>query len=801
MPKPPGTPGRGKPPANSTLVTVAATLLQARDTCVATVVLPATATIAVTQVGDSVNIASTGVVATQSATLALQQRADTCHVSVSSAFSAPTAHIQLQQARDGCSISVSPAAQPITTADWTLLSSGTPIGFNPFYFLAATRYSNGDVWLLWNSTWVNPSGTGAWVDKGTTNVGVDRYENTYAICDPNTDKVYVLGGGFPANSDAITQNLSRGIYDFTANTYALPSVPSSGAPNGGGHPYGSVMRPYNGYIYTFGGYSGTANMSARLRISPLGSAWESVVQTSGLPDLYTEPLGKYTMFRGGLDSRSGNFWVIDGSNLLWIGIVLYGGTQVTWNQVATTGTTLPPVTPQAGIDTVGSALVADCYESRNQIVAWIGDNTPNSGYIGQTQRRTFVLDLGTRVWSESVTTHKPANTVQASHVAMYDKPRDRLLLVQSNVSTFQADIWQYAAPAPTGVISSFPLPASVGGVYGQNFFSFPYCSNNGSKNTNLAYCPLNDRIYVSGGDVSPGQGSATDGIWSMSCTDGTWRLDFGLPVYPSSPAPSAGQDGALLIWMANRQKFLFVPGYYFGPYGWSVPQYENGIWWFDPVALTWENFIGAFNQPMGGLLTGSIYGGCYDATNDQLVAAMDDQIGRVVRRWNMANQTRLSDIPITGLVVPPGYAALYYGLYCRQVLVGRLLYVVGYATDGIVNTPVFFKVNIDTGVATMLTPPVIPNFSSQAGSLQLGVSNGKIIFPYAGGGYPDGTMPLGILVFDPGAGTWTADTQVPSYGNFLVNAVACSETSDHKLYMAGAEFGSPQTHIWSYKAN
>src|SRR5262245_11348504 len=110
-----------------------------------------------------------------------------------------------------------------------------------------------------------------------------------------------------------------------------------------------------------------------------------------------------------------------------------------------------------------------------------------------------------------------------------------------------------AAPAETakGQITSFPLPALAGA---------PYSSTGGSKHTNMAYCPLNDRLYVSGGDWTR---SATDGTWSMDMKNGSWRKDVGDPVYPTLPAPSAAQDGMGFVWDAKRKKFLFWPGAYF----------------------------------------------------------------------------------------------------------------------------------------------------------------------------------------------------------------------------------------------
>jgi Uncharacterized protein conserved in bacteria len=62
---------------------------------------------------------------------------------------------------------------------------------------------------------------------------------------------------------------------------------------------------------------------------------------------------------------------------------------------------------------------------------------------------------------------------------------------------------------------------------------------------------------------------------------------------------------------------------------------------------------------------------------------------------------------------------------------------------------------------------------------------------------PDGEL-HGIYVYDPATNVWSVDRQVPSYGNFIGNAV--TSLPDGRVAFSGGVFGRHQTHMWFYEA-
>jgi hypothetical protein len=330
-----------------------------------------------------------------------------------------------------------------------------------------------------------------------------------------------------------------------------------------------------------------------------------------------------------------------------------------------------------------------------------------------------------------------------------------------------------------GKISSFPLP---------NIPDAPYRLNGSSKHTNMA--SIGDRLYVSGGDWLH---SATDGTWSMSLTDGSWRKDVGDPVYPTLPAPHALQDGAGFAWSPKRAKFLLWPGSYYPyePEGSPIREYSKGLWWFDPATNKYTQELGLFGRYLD--TTGSLFGGVYDEVNDHIVAFGDDGSAPACRRWDVANLVRLPDIPIK-LTRKPRHAVYFArGMHAK---IGREVYVIGIESDGTTQTARFFRWHLDQHTFEDLpVPPVDPKKILDR-ELRVGVSHGRLVWPVMTG--PDGDI-HGIYLYDPPSATWFLDSQVPSYGSFIGNAV--TSLPDGRVAWAGTSFGTkPMTHIWFYEA-
>ena len=247
------------------------------------------------------------------------------------------------------------------------------------------------------------------------------------------------------------------------------------------------------------------------------------------------------------------------------------------------------------------------------------------------------------------------------------------------------------------------------------------------------------------------------------------------------------------VWDAVRHKFLFWPGSYFAyePAGSPILNYAKGFWTFDPATNGWTQSLGIFGNQ--GESTGSLSGGIYDDVNDQLVAFGDDTVGPAVRRWSVGSQTRLADLPLAVARVA-GQAAIY--MRTKYVKIGRYVYIAGYRTDGAsLRVPAFWRWHLDNRTFEELPPPPVNPAGITDLEIRLATSFGKVVWPYITG--PDGEI-NGIYVFNPATNAWYVDRQVPSYGNFIGNAL--TSLPDGRVVWSGGEFGRQQTHIWFYSA-
>lgn len=347
-----------------------------------------------------------------------------------------------------------------------------------------------------------------------------------------------------------------------------------------------------------------------------------------------------------------------------------------------------------------------------------------------------------------------------------------------------------------GRITQYPLPARSGTVYGVSGYGLPFVNNGGSKHSDMAYCPLNNRIYAQGGDTIH---SATDGTWSVDATTlDDWRFDVGKPVYPTLPAPHALQDDFGFVWIESRQRFLLWPGSYFPyePADAPIRNYSRGMWWFDPVTSTYEQELGLFGTY--GESSGCIYGGAYDEVNDNIVVLRDSSGGYACRRWNVSALVRLPDIRYP-VPVPASNAAAKGSYFTRTkyAKLDRYVYVLGYATDGTsLKIPRFWRYNLDANVLQELIAPPVAGANIVDIQVQLNVSNGKIVWLNVTG--PDGDI-KGIYVFDPATNSWAKDSQpLPADGSFMGN-VTCS-LPDGRIALAGGSFGRQQTRFNFYEA-
>lgn len=598
-------------------------------------------------------------------------------------------------------------------------------------------------------------------------------------------------------------------------------------PMGNPHPAGESAMIYDPAGKRFIVFGGWGRMGVyTFSLAPLGSAlvYANVPPGPTWDGGIAPDAKKMTAWRSDLDTKRSRIVYVDTDGSIWALPTNLSG----WQHLSTTGGPPPPLT-QYVYDRANDALVG--WSASPQIAG--GDSTPG------TTRETWLLPLSTLVWSKAANLAAgmtvPSETVYVSYAMAYDPLRQLTLLHTMNGSgNYSPETWAYryptsgstappppppttsappppppAAPPPpapptstyTGKITSFPLPARSGSTYGSNYYGFPFVSNGSAKQNDMAYCPLDNRLYVQGGDSIH---SATDGTWSMSLADGTWRLDVGQPVYPTLPAPHALQDDFGFAWVPLRNKFLLWPGAYFAyeAPGTPILNYTGGVWWYDPVTKTYTQDTRLFpNLPLNGVApgitagtTGSVFGGIYDDVTDQIVEFGDSAAGFLVRSWSMATMTRLPDIPFK-VTTQSGYAA--YFSRGKQVKVGRSVYIIGYRTNGNVSsqTPLMLRWDLDARVMQELAPPPVNGTLIRDIEIRFGTSHGKIVWPFTTG--PDGEI-HGIYVYDPATNGWSVDNQVPSYGNFIGNSV--TSLPDGRVVWSGGSFGRQQTHIWFYEA-
>lgn len=670
----------------------------------------------------------------------------------------------------------------------------------------------------------NPS-LGYWERTNTVsndwhrNMGIisENYDITF---DADRDCFWRSDGGpfggnslIPAGSNGAGPWLGDGKYNVATDEWSTPYpdngstwVPLAGDTGYFGTPgncltgFDSAYLYYNDAIYQFGGFSVGNAQNLKKRDLTTGTITTLALYTAGPPmtqDSRTPHL------RSGFDSRTKQLWTCANQMAYWV----YDLTKASpaWEAITTTGTAPTVQPPNSSLSSTSTdfGMLATIDEAANCLVAWCGQNVVASD-TGIQKRTTWIMDLATRVWRLGPYADAghtvPPGEVAVKQSLMYDPVGRRTILAVGN--NFATQVWALQIAPIGGKITSWALPASVGGVYGVTYYGFPFVSNGSSKHINMAYCPLDGRLYASGGDTQAG--SATDGIWSMSLEDGSWRLDVGKPVYSTTPAPHAMQDGALFDWMPSRNKFIFGFGGYF-PYdsaGADLLNYAKGWWTYDPLTATWEQQFSFFNvepPPNGGTGggTGNEYGGVYDPDTDTVyVLGEGVTVALGCKRYNIGTGVQDSTISFT---VPSsgvsGYTQAVFGRG-RQCQIGRYIYAIGYYSNGITKIPALWRYGIDDHTFVKLAQP--PAFTTTVDDKELVLvrSNGKLLHPRRNG--PEGNMPEGMHIYNPANDSWSTDTKTPAYGNYIANSVC--HLPDGRVAMSGGVFGSQQTHMWFYEA-
>lgn len=284
----------------------------------------------------------------------------------------------------------------------------------------------------------------------------------------------------------------------------------------------------------------------------------------------------------------------------------------------------------------------------------------------------------------------------------------------------------------------------------------------------------------------------------MSLVDGTWRNDFGKPVYPGTPAPHALQDGLGLDFDADGTLYAW-PGLYY-PYvddnGESIPvidpakypitAWSLGYWrykkeWTQDTRLFMTPYSGAGNESGGALVDGVAH------------TFADSQTALAVHRYDLRNGVKLPDLPLVLPSDPTMPGRVFHN--SKVAIIGRKIYVLGYRWDGAdASAPLFFVYDLDTQRATELAKPDVATMPPDR-ETRLAVSHGKVVWIRTSG--PDGEID-GIWIYDPATDAWSVDRQVPIYGAFLCNSLV--SLPDGRVGFSGGVFNRQQTHFWFYEA-
>lgn len=686
-------------------------------------------------------------------------------------------------------------------ADWTLISPVATGSSNAFFRHPCVDRNTGSVWAAWGQNGGTNTGSfrfirtaggthNTWVlTSGTPGVPYDVFnrENYGSCSNPDLNLIhigvgsppgYAVGGANNTGPYAGEVNFSQAsnVYSLNYNTIGNTAYAGDGPGTDvyTGQASGAVLY-FSGAYYYLGGFSVGSGQQLYKRVISTGAVTNIEGFTS--PPMTTGSV-RMTYCRTGMDP-AGKIWLLADDYEYWEHNLIG-----TWTHYAATGTKPPLGGGQAG--------VACLHETTSQIVVWVGRDVLNGA--GADIGETYILDRATMVWRREPYVTVPTTLSTCESNLYYDNiAASCLLLVEGSGTKVYELVLGSPPPTTIGTVTAFPLAA-----YDPAFTSLPFRNNTSCKHNFGAYCPDDNRIYFQGGDTI--LGSATDGTWSVDVDIGTdWRLDVGVPVYSSLPAPHALQDGFGIVWIAALSKFFLWPGVYtaYDAPGAPIENYSCGTWLFDPLTKVYTQDRTLFTAYLvAPTSTGSLFGGIYDEVNDEFMVFGDSGGGYRVVRYSRSPQAALSTYPYSCSEVG-GFPVFVRG---KHVKIGRKVYILGYRHLG--SGPIsacFFVWHLDNHTMTELTAPSCDATQMQDSFNILQQSHGYVVWPYING--PHGEFIDGIHVYNPDTDSWVLDTQVPAYGNFIGNSFV--DVADGRIAFSGGglAYGRQQTHLWFYEVN
>jgi len=566
--------------------------------------------------------------------------------------------------------------------------------------------------------------------------------------------------------------------------------------------FDDCIEVIDGKLYNFGGWN-TAVATLRV-IDPATEVRPGyAINTTTYPTTNVAPKPSWNGDDGVCRDRSGQhrleryLWTV--ANLGEVYVLNLNDRPGIWKWRHLPSTGPKPISrPETGTT---QGVVTELHEDANAIIAYCG-RAHTASEVGTLLRQTWVFDIAARRWRYGPSAANgdtvPTGAGGAVTKSIFYSPAERVVRLLDGGAS-KMGIWDFV-PEYTGrgELTGLVLPTES-----PEGLTSPYGQGHTSKHTNMAYCPLTHRIYVSGGDVT--DSAAPDWTWSVDPDTGEWRRDA-MRVDGVDPHPVAAQDNMGFAWDdasnrggTGRGKLIFWPGVY--AQGGTTPTHTwaRGWWTFDPLTNEWDQQLNLWST--FGTSSGNNFGGCWNPDDDCVYILGNNSNGRITRRYNLTTgeTVTLNWSNASTFLNGTGIVAVYFrGMH---VLHNGYIYTLGSGTtNGNDRFPVFIRWHIASNVVQLLSTPPVPDPNIGLGlESRIGLSGNRIVW-FASNG-PIGQFPYGLQIYDIDADWWVQDRQVPGAGTYVGNACMQYALPDGRLGFCGTVFDGSisQTHFWMYK--
>jgi hypothetical protein len=231
-----------------------------------------------------------------------------------------------------------------------------------------------------------------------------------------------------------------------------------------------------------------------------------------------------------------DFWKFDGKAKMWIRLAA------------------PP--------RVGYQPTVTCDSDKRAIVAWVNDrlyvfDIANNRWSDQTPQGLPSLGNQVGVYAPTAKLHVFEGGNKPDGGSFYGVLGVRLSGPPSPVPSFNIPSRTWVARPYSSVPPGAPGNGGVGGVYG-------------GKHMNLAFNPVNKKVYITGGDSFNVPYGDNQGVWSYDIPANTWTMEYPHCGFQGDIMPGGANESGF-VWDSKRSKFWLLPGFWFlgqsGPSG------------------------------------------------------------------------------------------------------------------------------------------------------------------------------------------------------------------------------------------